>query len=298
MKIGIFHNNITSTNIIEHPAEFRPIGSRLGSYDITDNYDEADWVYFYLDYLDCNREFESLRKSPTYQEYKHKGVFYAMHDDPTFAYEEAVGLKFIAQPLRHKSQNLHYGIISVPLQMRRFELELIKDKKFIDEVRTIPKTNDFCFIGQTLYHSRSMLRPENINLPKKARYDFEETKPIWNISNTKDRVKLTKDFIRRVASSKYCFAPRGIGSNSFRLYQSLISGTIPIIYGMLDYPFDDELDWGEFSVNGDHGLDVSDFEKLLEADLPLMRNEATHVWDKYFHMDRTDSYLINQYLDK
>ena len=114
-----------------------------------------------------------------------------------------------------------------------------------------------------------------------------------------ERVKLTKDFCRDVASSKFCFAPRGIGSSSFRLYQSLMSGTIPIIYGMKDRPFTDDLNWDEFSVNGDQlSVIEPNFEAVLDLDLDKMRERAIEVWDNYFHMEKTDQYLFEKYLEK
>lgn len=298
MKIGILSGCSGSINITERPAEFRPLGFCRDRYEITGDFDEADWVYFYLDYLDCNRHFAQYQHMQTYQQYKHKGIVYAMHDNPAFAYSDPEVLKFIAQPLRGREENTKYNIVSVPLQMRHFEWEVIQDEKFIEEIRNIPKTNDFCFIGQTRYQNRRMFRPENIKLPVGSSYDFEDTKPIWGVSELQARVKLTKDFIRRVAASKFCFAPRGIGSNSFRLYQSLISGTIPIIYGMLDRPFSDELDWGEFSVNGDWNPDTKHFAAMLSGDLEQPRRRAIEVWDNYFHMEKTDQYIFDRYLEK
>jgi hypothetical protein len=113
-----------------------------------------------------------------------------------------------------------------------------------------------------------------------------------------ERVKLTKDFCRDVASSKFCFAPRGIGSSSFRLYQSLMSGTIPIITGIKERPFSDVLKWDEFSIDGDWGLEREDYEAILDGELDKMRKRAIEVWDNYFHMEKTDQYLFEKYLEK
>ena len=77
-----------------------------------------------------------------------------------------------------------------------------------------------------------------------------------------------------------------------------MSGTIPIVYGMEDRPFEDELNWNDFSINGDWGLDIEDFAAILEGDLEAMREKATLVWDNYFHMEQTDRYLFEKYLEK
>jgi len=298
-KIAIY-SAATQISITSNPEEFRPIGLCQDKWELTGDFDEADWIYFYLDYLDCNEWYDRLMDDGVYREYGHKGIFYAMHDTPRFAYHAINrGVKFMAQPLEDRFTNSMYGIVSMPLQMRKFELEVIKDREFIEEIRCIPKEYDFCFVGQTGYMGRKAFRPENLELPAGSRYLFGESQPIWGVKSLKERVKLTKDFCREIASSKFCFAPRGIGSNSFRLYQSLMSGTIPIIYGMKDRPFEGVLNWDGFSINGDL-LNVAEpnFEALLNLDLDKMRNRAVEVWDNYFRMEKTDEYLFKTYLEK
>jgi len=300
-KIAIYHSHWSEFNITQHPEEFRPIGLCRDKWELTGDLDEADWIYFPLHYLNCNAEYENLRFNNVYEKYRHKAILYAMHDSPTFAYHRYTrhGVKFIAQPLEGKRTNEKYSIVSVPLQMRKFELEVIKDKKFIEEIRCIPKDHDFCFIGQTGYEGRNYFRPKNLPLPRGSKYLFSETQPIWEVKDLAERVEMTKEFCRDVASSKFCFAPRGIGSSSFRLYQSLMSGTIPIIYGMKDRPFTDDLNWDEFSVNGDLlSVIEPNFEAVLDLDLDKMRERAIEVWDNYFHMEKTDQYLFEKYLEK
>lgn len=297
-KIAIRFVEETSVNIYDNPEEFRPIGLSRHLWELTEDYEEADWVYFYLDYLNCNEDAGLLLSDPVWDKYSHKAIFYSMHDTPQFAYIIPEGIKFIAQPLLGHAENKVHGVVSVPLQMRKFELEVIKDAAFIEEIRCIPKEYDFCFIGQTGYLGRERFLPKNLPLPYGASYLFERTQPIWGVQDLQERVKLTKDFCRQVARSKFCFAPRGIGSSSFRLYQSLISGTIPIIYGMKDRPFQDVLDWDSFSINGDWGLDRQDLTNILAGDLDRMRHAAIRVWDNYFHMEKTDQYLFDNYLEK
>lgn len=298
-KIAIYAKHAAfPVSIARNPTDFRPLGLCRDRWELTDDFEEADWIYFYLDYLDCNEECRDLVSDPFWSKYAHKAIFYAMHDTPSFAYVVPEGIKFIAQPLMNRVQNQEHGVVSIPLQMRKFELEVIRDTDFIEELRCIPKEYDFCFIGQTGYRGREVFRPENLKLPVGSKYLFRETQPIWGVKSLKERVKLTKDFCREVASSKFCFAPRGIGSSSFRLYQALMSGTIPIVYGMEDRPFEDELNWNDFSINGDWGLDIEDFAAILEGDLEAMREKATLVWDNYFHMEQTDRYLFEKYLEK
>lgn len=293
MKIGIYTPH-TTTNITEHPAEFRPIGFCRDRYEITGDFDEADWVYFYLDYLNCNQEYDELRKTKTFQKYKHKGILYAMHDTPTFAYLDPEPLKFIAQPLYDPLTNKETNIVSIPLQMRHIEYQFIKNRKFINELRQTPKEYDFCFVGQTRYMGRHAFRPENLGLPAKAKYLFEETRPIWQVQNISERVKLTEEFCLKLAKARFCFCPRGVGSSSFRTFQSLMSGTIPIIYGMKDKPFSDDLDWNKFSFDGER-VSVNEIMGRYDTN---MKQRAEQVWGSYFHMEKTDQYIFDRYLEK
>ena len=58
-----------------------------------------------------------------------------------------------------------------------------------------------------------------------------------------DKVERIKDFLNEVSLSKFTFCPRGNGSSSFRLFESLEAGSVPIITGMIDYPFRDKVDY-------------------------------------------------------
>ena len=279
-----------------YASEYRPLGYILDSWERTLDIEEADWIYVHLDYLDCNQQYQYLRSTEEFNLYKHKMVVYAMHDTPSFAYQDPEVLKFIAQPLYGKEENKRWNIVSVPLQMRHFEYNLITDKEYIESARNTEKKYDFCFIGQTGYQGREFLRPENINLPHGSTYLFQDTRPIWSVKNTNDRVNLSKEFCSKVASARYCFAPRGVGSSSFRLYQSLMAGTIPIIYGMKDKPFEESLDWSDFSIDGDYCSLTGSLELPSEEDYERMREAGMAAWDEYFHMKKTDEYLFNRYM--
>jgi len=52
-----------------------------------------------------------------------------------------------------------------------------------------------------------------------------------------------------MSQSKFCLAPRGYAPTSFRLYEAMALGSIPVyISDEFITPFDDEIDWSEFCV--------------------------------------------------
>jgi peptidoglycan/LPS O-acetylase OafA/YrhL len=92
--------------------------------------------------------------------------------------------------------------------------------------------------------------------------------------------------------STFSLCPRGLGPTSFRLYEALSVGSIPIyIWDEVEWlPYRDELDWSEFSIS----LHVSEIARLpaLLAEYPperIARIQAriASVYDDYFTLHGT-----------
>jgi len=288
ISVGVLNG---TEETLKDPILGRPFSFNLDRIEYTESYSKADYILGYLDYLECERDFYRIKMSDTFKKYQEKFVFWSMHDTPLFAYQENKSLKFICQPLSNPKVNNANNVIPVPLQMRHYELEMIKDLDFIEQCRRQEKINDYVYVGQIVYANRYWLR--NINLPN---YDFKETTPIWGIKETSKRIQLNKDFCKRISKSKFCFAPRGIGSSSFRLYQSMMVGTVPIVSGMLDYPFKEEVQWSDFCIVNklDNHYPFNTIPVGLEYD--AMRSKAIKFWDEYVRIENCDRKLFEKYL--
>lgn len=293
LKVAVINGN---EETLKDPIKGRPFSFNLDRVQYTEDVSEADWILGYLDYLECERDFVNITKTRAFHLMPEKFVFWSMHDSPRFAYIEPYSTKFICQPLASKSVNTRNRVIPVPLQMRHFELDLTSDLNFILELRQAKKTYDFVYVGQIVYAAREYFR--TMSYGRLEKYDFEATQPIWGVKDTKERVDMMKDFCRRLARSKYAFAPRGVGTSSFRLYQAMMSGAVPIVSGMADYPFDDEVDWSEFCIiNENH--ESYDFESLIDrSDYDAMRQKAIEFWEEYVRIDKCDRKLFDKYLVK
>tara|TARA_Y100001973_G_C5202048_1_gene338610 strand:- start:1247 stop:1984 length:738 start_codon:yes stop_codon:yes gene_type:complete len=216
-----------------------------------------------------------------------------LNDDAPFVAYQREGISFVAQPLDRKSED--FGVIPVPLMMTD-EWEIIKEEpSFIEELRATPKDHDFNFMGQTNYAGRSVFR--HLKLP---RYIFQETSPVYSLEPHVKK-EVLKDFLRAIARAKFVFCPRGIGSSSFRAYQSLMAGSIPIITGMNDYPFKNQVDWDDFCFRGGEGARwtelgeqnaeevsrlTSKATQLSEDEYEQMRSNGMKFWDEYCRHDR------------
>jgi len=285
IKVAVFNNEI---NISKEPILGRPFSFNLDKIDLCNKYNEADYIFCNLHYLNCNEDYEIVKQSELFKKYSDKFVFWSMHDNPSFAYQETKSKKFICQPLYGHEINKKFNVVPVPLQMRHYEWNLIQDNLFIENCRNNEKIYNFNYVGQIIYANRQWLK--TISLPK---YDFEETKPIWHINTVDGRVGIVKQFCDRLSKSQFCFAPRGIGSSSFRLYQSLMVGTIPIIFGMNDYPFKDEVDWSEFSIEN-----CNDYIQLLKSEekIASLRKNGIEFWEKYVNIYNCDRIIFDRYL--
>lgn len=61
--------------------------------------------------------------------------------------------------------------------------------------------------------------------------------------------KAWQNMTTMMSQSRFCLAPRGYAPTSFRLYEAMAMGSIPVyISDEFITPFDDEVDWGNFCV--------------------------------------------------
>jgi hypothetical protein len=96
-------------------------------------------------------------------------------------------------------------------------------------------------------------------------------------------------FLQTTLKSKFCLCPRGYGLNSFRLYESMQLGCIPVIITDDFYlPWKDELNWEDFSVliNKDQ---IKDLEKILleynDDNIFQMKKNMKENYKKYFTLE-------------
>jgi len=126
-------------------------------------------------------------------------------------------------------------------------------------------------------------------------------KMIESVSNKKDYVVETSkwsvsvpiqnfySFIKTTAFSKFSLAPRGYGKSSFRLYEIMQLGSVPVYISDDHYlPWEDELNWKDFCVL----IKESEIEHLDEILRSIKEDEyedmleiGKRVYEKYFTME-------------
>jgi len=105
-------------------------------------------------------------------------------------------------------------------------------------------------------------------------------------------------FINVTANSKFALCPRGYGLNSFRLYEAMQLQSIPVIITNDFYlPWEDELNWKEFSVLIEEDQIPYIPEVLAEFSddcVEKMRTRIKEVYDEYFSLDGVYNNIIKR----
>lgn len=115
---------------------------------------------------------------------------------------------------------------------------------------------------------------------------------VLNPKSWSDKVQSSEleRFIDLTSKSEFALCPRGYGRTSFRLYEVMQLGAIPIyIYDDIPWlPFTDELNWSEFSVV----IHVSQLKNLPDTlnnisqiNRDNMRARMTEVYNDYFTLE-------------
>lgn len=248
--------------------------------EVTFIVEKSDWVLIKpSDYINFINDIDM-------KPYHHKGVVYVNDDNPNYILYDKKVKKLIAQPLEKEDTLKEYNAITIPLIMTD-HLKIHLDDEFLNECRSQEKIYDYYFAGQ-FYGKRNKL----INF-NDGNSIIKKTTPIYHL-NEEDKIKTIKEFLLELSKSKFGFAPRGIGSNSFRLYECLMVGTIPISTDVISYPFESEVNWDSFSVRG--SLDNISYliEKTKNIDYETFRNNGIYFWENYCKIDIFYDKIINK----
>jgi len=146
-----------------------------------------------------------------------------------------------------------------------------------------PKTKDiFCsFVGSATHG----IRNELYNTFKQDS-DFLFTQGGWDITVSEDKLNHFIDVTNR---SKFVLCPRGYGKSSFRLYETMQIGAVPVYVSDDHYlPWSDELDWSEFCVIIKQNQ-ICNLKNILQSISDEkhnnMLNRIKQVYPEYFTLD-------------
>lgn len=165
------------------------------------------------------------------------------------------------------------NIVPIPLICSSIPEEWIPNKE---------KTIFASFVGSRNTH------PIRIDMCKhlSSRDGYEISSGNWSTNVSMDNFKR---FIDITCSSKFGLAPRGYGRSSFRLYEILQLGTVPVYISDVHYlPWMDELDWNDFCVpiNEDEIEEIDDILKSIsDVEYNRLLENGRRVYKEYFSLE-------------
>jgi hypothetical protein len=186
------------------------------------------------------------------------------------------------------------GNIPLPLiyQDNKNTLENIPRKSFNDKkilcsfVGSITSNHVSPFVRQTMVQYLKNNSKFVLNIPSS-----------W--TNNVDKKK-QDNFIQITTDSKFALAPRGYGRSSFRFFEILQLGVIPIYIWndveWLPYKDDPEVDYSKFCIS----INISEINKLENILLNITEDTYNNMISEYnkvkhkFSLDGMYNYIINQ----
>lgn len=106
------------------------------------------------------------------------------------------------------------------------------------------------------------------------------------------------NFIDITSRSIFTLCPRGYGKNSFRMYEAMQLGSIPVyIYDEDWRAFTDTINWNDFSVSI-HTSDLNNIDNILSNisgdKIKQMQENVIKAYDNYFSLDSMSKQIINK----
>ena len=247
-------------------------------HELVDNPEEADIIIFAEHRPDADPYFFGVLKNDIYKKYKSKCYLYHDHDNTvaliphiTPSLTQKYSNPVFNQPFSHIVQLSPNNVIR--------EYIAVEKKKFL-----------FSFMGTSRTHP---VRKEIFAIACDRCYLLDTlNKNSWELSN-EAKSEYQKSYAKACFQSKFILCPRGIGPNSYRLYESMEMGIAPVIISD-DWVPTAGPKWEEFSIR----VAESDMKKTpeilekIEADSERMGELARHAWVEWFAKDKQFHYLV------
>lgn len=101
-------------------------------------------------------------------------------------------------------------------------------------------------------------------------------------------------FVKTLLESYISLCPRGVGGSSFRLFESMQVGVVPVLIGDLDTrPFKKFINWDKVSFYAPTPSDLTDiFESVNKKKLIKMGKQAANLWKETLSYQKWCKYVI------
>lgn len=278
-----------ASDLLRPPAE----------YPVYPPYHQGDYLeeYFYKFYLLNKRDFDNIG-------YTHIPVFW------TNIYITGKNREFLQPYLNSLTPNKNYFTVSqhddaiteyLPFNTVHFAaggrsggtpIPLICSSISRENISNTVTKDILCSFVGTI-STTSGLR-QNLYQTLQSQPGFYFTEPRW-WAPTVSQEKFT-EFINITQRSWFTLCPRGYGLQSFRFFEVLQLGSIPIfVYDTEWFPFNQFIDWSTFSICV-HISNIQNIPKLInnitkEKRMEMLKN-GYKVYKEYFTLEQTSKYIF------
>ena len=255
---------------------------RFGTHQVVEAPEQADLILF-VENCHTLQHYREVRRHPVYQAHAERCALHSRHDQPM---PLLPGVYASLTPRTHHPERTrtggylkafahHHARYAAPLQKPRYL---------------------YSFIGKVSTHP---VREALMQLPDDKAFLFN-TDPYWPYGAlSADQQRELQTQYRAVSlNSAFVLCPRGIGTSSMRLFETLRMGRVPVIIA------DDWIppvgpDWDACSVRVAE-RDVAHLPDLLRArqdEVPAMAAAARAVWTSWFSREVTFHRTVDWCLD-
>lgn len=200
-------------------GKYKDLATHSNSVDITDNPESADYILFVDAHVVRAVDYDfALRNTTIFREYRYKTFVYNERDDPTLGLPGlyvSMPKPLFAPDYMRAVPYMHYEVDKVDVGVY---LNLSRDKfaTFMGDVTTSPVRSQLFKLSQSCL---SMVNTARLNV-----HDYTERR------RSQEELDFhLHQYCEYVGGSIYSICPRGHGSSSFRLYESLMLGAIPVV---------------------------------------------------------------------
>ncbi|HEY4323651.1 MAG TPA: exostosin family protein [Mucilaginibacter sp.] len=241
------------------------------------NPENADIIIFAEHHLGFDPYYFEVLKSKIYKTFKKKCYLY--HDNP----KSLALMPTVSPSVRARGFNPVFN------QPYNYLTQIEKNRYLKQYTSAIEKKYLFSFIGAS---RTSPIRKKILSLNFEKSYLLDTSdKNSWEL-NGSEKDNYYKHFAQICLESKFVLCPRGIGPNSYRLYECLEMGVAPVIIS------DDWIEtsgpvWNDFSIR----VSESDIHKIPEIlaqrehESDKMGELARKAWTDWFTKDKQFHHL-------
>ena len=251
------------------------------SVEVVESPHQADIILFLEPCKWKDRSYiKLLSENLIFRNYAHKSYVYSI-DDFSIAFLPGV---YVNLEKRHHVRNftLPCGYL--------FQANDLTESTYVKYKNIVPKYRA-CFRG-------------TVNIPLRRKLieaDFHKNRPDYQINPVESNKWFKHDedektsYLIEILNSKYVICPRGLGPASYRLFETMQLGRVPIIISDQWLP-PYSLEWDSFSIRLKENQ-ISSIPNMIEANEPRwgdMAKLARETWESHFAPTKQIDHLLNE----